>query len=82
MSHLGLGRALRPLPPPPDLVSDLNLRPEDGSDVQSCIDFLDCLLTEMPGGRAGERTGRTGDHKDSLAGVDLPLRQQRETLLC
>ena len=92
MSGLGLGRgvALRPLPPPPDIVSDLNLKQSERTDVQSCMDFIDCLLTapamvEIPRGERSARAAMASLVKDdSLDGVavNLPLKQQRETLLC
>ena len=82
--------ALRPLPPPPDIVSDLNLRQGERTDVQSCMDFIDCLLTtpamvEIPRGQRSPRADIASLVKNEsldVVGVNMPLKQQRETLLC
>ena len=78
--------------PPPDIVSDLKLgteaRTEVGTEVstevQSCLDFIDCLLrapdmVEIP--REGSSREQERDQVEGMA-VTLPLKQQRETLLC
>jgi len=75
-------------------VSDLNIPSQVSSEVsteaQSCIDFIDCLLrapdmVEIP--RDGTstslvRTMRQQRGEREGIGVNLPLKQQRETLLC
>ena len=77
-------------PPPPDILSDL--QGEDNTeavtDVQSCIDFIDCLLrapdmVEIPrGGETATRPSRGRQESVESIAVKLPLKQQRETLLC
>ena len=87
------------VPPPPDIVSDLNItsqarteaRTEVNTEVQSCIDFIDCLLrtpdmVEIPrDGRSASSLVRTMNQQrgevEAIA-ANLPLKQQRETLLC
>ena len=75
--------------PPPDIVSDLNMpgkaRSEANSEVQACLDFIDCLLrapdmVEIP----REGTSSREQERAQVEGlaVNLPLKQQRETLLC
>ena len=77
-------------------MSDLNIpstevNTEVNTEVQSCIDFIDCLLrtpdmVEIPR-RASSSSSlvRTRNQKrgqvEDIA-VNLPLKQQRETLLC
>ena len=74
--------------PPPDIVSDLNMpgkaRSEANSEVQACLDFIDCLLrapdmVEIP--REGSSREQERAKVEGIA-VNLPLKQQRETLLC
>ena len=80
--------------PPPDIVSDLNMpgpaRSEANSEVQACLDFIDCLLrapdmVEIPRDETSTslvRTMRQQRGEREGIGVNLPLKQQRETLLC
>ena len=74
--------------PPPDIVSDLKLgteaSTEASTEVQSCLDFIDCLLrapdmVEIP--REGSSREQERAKVEGIA-VNLPLKQQRETLLC
>ena len=81
--------------PPPDIVSDLNMpgkaRSEANSEVQACLDFIDCLLrapdmVEIPregasGSNLVRRMKQQRGEVEAMA-VNLPLKQQRETLLC
>ena len=76
--------------PPPDIVSDLNMpgpaRSEANSEVQACLDFIDCLLrapdmVEIPREGASSSGGQERD-RGEVGAVNLPLKQQRETLLC
>ena len=87
-------------PPPPDIVSDLNIprtevttevNTEVNTEVQSCIDFIDCLLrtpdmVEIPRDATSSssfvRTMNQQRGEVEAIAVNLPLKQQRETLLC
>ena len=83
-------------PPPPDIVSDLNIprtevTTEVNTEVQSCIDFIDCLLrtpdmVEIPRDATSSssfvRTMNQQRGEVEAIAVNLPLKQQRETLLC
>ena len=79
--------------PPPDIVSDLKLgtevrtevSSEVSTEVQSCLDFIDCLLrapdmVEIP--REGSSSREQERAQVEGIAVNLPLKQQRETLLC
>ena len=97
MSAENVSRAVPPPgPPPPDIVSDLNIpttevSSEVGTEVQSCLDFIDCLLrapdmVEIPregasGSNLVRRMKQQRGEVEAMA-VNLPLKQQRETLLC